>query len=482
MSHPLRLVGHPLVDVGAATVAAYLDKRMVEEVTSEDLEQVAAYLEAQYQRKYLTGYLVCVFPNSAYVNPTAGAEKKQAFLDSHLYSFREPPQTDAERCGICMRPAASRGFRQHVPMLTGEGALNFFPNARPGLPLCPGCMISIAALPLGALRCAGRALLVHADDPALTYYFARTHLERNRRLLHLQDLADDAKFPDAKQTKTRLVEELTSWAAEESRQQSRAARGKRPPSSVSAYHLTNSGQGPDLDIYHLPAPLLGFLVDAEAEPYRAAWHRITGSAWRLNEKGDDTATYRNYLYEDLFALPQEWKRFVCTYFLRRAYRLAGKDDPRGGYDTKQELDLVNWPLTALFLEEIVGMEKQRVDAIRNFGDRLATYIAERNPGFWNDFNLAKSYRGLRARLIRANREEEKADRPLLIGFDDFITIFEFGEETPRADWNLARDLVLIRVIEQLHQRRFFQQHREALDISTAAEEDSGEELLPASVA
>ena len=121
------------------------------------------------------------------------------------------------------------------------------------------------------------------------------------------------------------------------------------------------------------------------------------------------------------------------------------------------------------------MEKSRVEAIREFGDRVAAHI-ERNRSFWDDFNRSKSYHGLCARLIRANREEQKNNRPPLIGFDDFITIFEYGEDQPRSDWWLARDLVLIRVIEQLHQRgEFFQQYPEALDVESAAEREGSDE-------
>ena len=54
-------------------------------------------------------------------------------------------------------------------------------------------------------------------------------------------------------------------------------------------------------------------------------------------------------------------------------------------------------------------------------------------------------------LIKASNAEVRSGRSPLIGFDEFITIFEEGEELPRIDWRLARDLVLIRMIERLHQ-------------------------------
>jgi CRISPR-associated protein Cst1 len=177
-------------------------------------------------------------------------------------------------------------------------------------------------------------------------------------------------------------------------------------------------------------------------------------------------------------LPEGWDAFVRRYFLRRTYRAAPKDNPRGACALGRDLDLIHWPLTELFLKEIVAMQEHRVKAIREFGDRLADYIAERDAGFWRDFHLARTYGGLRVRLINASQAEQKAERPPLIGFDDFVTIFEYGEDLARPDWRLARDLVLIRVIERLYERRWFAEHPEALDVETP-DDDRSEALVPA---
>lgn len=473
----LKYIGHPLVDVGAATIAAFAGKAHPGEVTSEDLDSAADYMERHYPSPYLRGYLTCVFPNSAYVNPVSGPEKKQAFLKTHLRGYSEAESHEAGHCGLCGEPAFARGYRQHVPMLTGEGVLNFFPNGRAGLPLCSACMISIAAVPLGSLRCEGRCLLLHADANELTYRVADQHLRHNLQLLQLAGLSEADKMPDAKHPRTRLVESLRRWAQEEARQERRRERGMAVPVSLSAYHFSNSGQGPDLAIYHLPAPVLSFLVAVEAPQYRETWSNVVRAAWRLDEKDEDTATHRNYLYEDLLRLPEGWPRFVRVYLLRyprfRSMRTEA-GDPRPGYSPGQNLDLISWNLTALFLKEIASMQDYRVNAIRELGDRLADYIAERDPSFWDALHLSRTYSGLRVRLIRACQAEQKAGRAPLISFDDFITIFEEGEDLARPDWSLARDLVLIRVIERLYQRKWFAEHPEALEVEPVETDDRRE--------
>jgi hypothetical protein len=47
--------------------------------------------------------------------------------------------------------------------------------------------------------------------------------------------------------------------------------------------------------------------------------------------------------------------------------------------------------------------------------------------------------------------------------DEFLEIFEEGEELPRVDWRLAWDLVLIRIIEKLYEAKWFEKNREVLE-------------------
>lgn len=475
----LRYTGHPFVDVGVATITTFAGKQRPEEVTSQDLENVAEYVKEKYSNDDgMTSYLSVVFTNNAvYTQPAFRSRRKQVvceFVDQLLSEVEELMSVAAveerERCIACAGSVYRRSFRQDVPLLTGVGVLNFFPNGEPGLPLCPFCLLSIATLPLGALKCSGRALIIHADDDAVTLEFAREHLEQNRRLLQLAGQGD-AKYPDAKQVRTRLVEKLCAWA----RRQRDEMREDRPL-SLTAYHFSNSGQGPDIDIYHLPSPLVDFLRTAEGAQYATTWRAIVRRAWwrthdpddpeQRNEKGEPQAS-RNVLYEDLFRLPDDAPTFIRRYFLRQAYRAAPKDDPRGQYRVTAERDLVSWPLTDLFLRKVVNMDKPRIEAIRALGDRLADFIVNQNDRrFWRSFYTTDRYQLLRNTLIKASEREIRAGRPPLIGFDDFITIFEEGEELLRSDWSLARDLVLIRLIEQLHERQWFAKNPDALPEDT----------------
>jgi CRISPR-associated protein Cst1 len=150
-----------------------------------------------------------------------------------------------------------------------------------------------------------------------------------------------------------------------------------------------------------------------------------------------------------------------------------KQDPTLTYDTRREANLISWRLTELFLRKVMLMEDSRVQSIRELGDALAQYILDRNDrGVFNAFGMARNYGELRAVLIRASAAEVRAGRKPLITLDQFLAVFEQSEGVPFADWRLGRDLVLIRLLEQLYQKGWLQAHAEELPETAPEEENS----------
>jgi CRISPR-associated protein Cst1 len=118
------------------------------------------------------------------------------------------------------------------------------------------------------------------------------------------------------------------------------------------------------------------------------------------------------------------------------------------------------------------MERSRVEAIRTLGDRIAGHIVDENDRrFFQGLYRANQYRVLRNLLIKASNARLRKGQPPLIGFDEFLLVFEEGEESARVDWALARDLVLIRVIEELHRQEWFGKQPDVLEALGAEEEE-----------
>jgi CRISPR-associated protein Cst1 len=501
-----RYTGHPIVDVGVATICAFCEKPDPAGLTREALVRVAEFLEREYFSGKLKAFLSVVFPNSlpfqAEITPRHREDFVKRFRAEVLRAFEGAADQNAAglRCSFCGDPAARIVYRQHVPMITGEGVLNFFPAGLGGMPICGGCLLAVQTFPLGARRCHGRALAVHCpDDHSFTYAFAQRFLSDNRSLLVLAQKTGE-KYEDAKAPRTLVVDALLEIARR------RGAFASTAPTlpSVTVYHLTNSGQGPDIDIFELPSEVVSFVAAACRAGTADTWNSMVARAWenpaaprRAGAKRDSrnqqetqepppaprAGKNRNFLYEALFALRDKPADFIRTYFLRRAWRSArqSKNDPRAQYSAARELELVSWPLTHLFLKEVLGMDRARIEAIRTLADRVAEHIQSRSDGrLFQRLYMARRYDGLRALLLRASRERVASGEPPLIGFDEFVLIFEQGEEVPFIDWRLARDLVLIRLIEQL--RDFFRKEPAPLEAVIEPEdtEESGDQPATAS--
>ncbi len=479
----LRYTGHPLYDIGVATIVAFAGKSDPAQVTEDDLVAVADYITREYTRNPLKSFLTVAFPNSGFTQPAfeKTPERRLEYAQRVLRNYGADAPTLAERCVFTGEPAVAvafgekdslppgRAFRQHIPLVTGEEIINFHPYGDAGIPVSGKALLAIQAFPLGCAKVAGRLLAVHSDNEDLTLHFAASFLTQNRRLIQLAQQAGSSKLEEARYShRTLLVDTLLQ--AERMQQE---AREDDRPFSLTAYHLTNSGQGVDLDIYYLPLQVTGFLREMLQAEHRDAWSVIVQRAWEVappKKKGGQTMDFqprRNFLYEDLFGLPGNAHNFLRTYFLRVALRYAqtAKGDPRGGYSPGSEASLVSWKITARFLRRIMNMDKDRIEAIRNLGDRLADYVSRENDRrFFRDFFTERRYDYFRTALIKANIAHVRRGNPPLITFDPYIAVFEEGNEVARPDWHLARDLVLIRMIEQLYQQGWLGVNPDAIPV------------------
>ena len=477
----LSYTGHPLVDVGIATITSLVGKRSPQQLTAEDLWKTGKLLERVYFDEQWRGVMFSIFPNSAYTQPKISEAKKRAYIETFIYGFQASHESD-ERCTFCRKPALARSYRQHIPLLTGKGAINFFPRGRSGLPACGACLLAIQAFLLGSVKCAGRALLVHSHENELTFEFAQRSLRENRRFISLNSPPPNLNHP-----RTYLVTRLL-----EIEKDRHSMNERERPYSLTAYHLTNYGTNPDIALFHFPFQLISFLRQARCGPHARVWMQIEDRAWELTTRKnaqpepdhrresepavaasarERLGQARNYLYEDLLDLPQNGAQFIRTYLLRRTHRSSFEGDPRRFYDFQRELHLISWKITTIFLKEVMNLDPHRIETIKRVADRIANHIsAENNRRLFRRLSLSRGASQLRRELVTEDRRLAQRGMEPLFTMDDFIELFELGEDGRRPDWELATDLVLIRVIEQLHQRDWFSANPDEIDEEEAAHE------------
>ena len=491
----LYYTGHPLFDVGLAAITAFSYKDDPADLTVDDLDKVADYIETYYTEQPLTSFLTVSLMNSDFTQPAFkdDYERRRRYASLVARSFGPDAPKSDELCVFTGQPAMGlplslkegkdalppgRAYRQHIPLITGEGIINFSPWGDPGLPVSGEALLCLQFFPMGCRKCAGRLLAIHSDNPEIILAAARKALDENTRAISLAKAQGETKLPDAPSTvQTLLVDTLLALDHQQYR-----TRKAFQPFSITAYHLTNSGQSSPLDekssplkIYHLPLNIVRFLLMFNHPDYRDGWKELIRRGWEIpkpskatkeGEESNTTTTNerrRNYLYEDIFRLPENARSFVRMYLLRIPKRNTTQVDPRSSYNPRKEMNLVSWQLTDLFLREVMHMEKERIEEIRKLGETLASYVKEQDDkGFFHNFYRVRRPSDFRTLLIRANYKYVKAGHAPLITFYPYLAVFEEGEEVPRADWSLARDLVLICMIEWLYKNNWFSEHADAL--------------------
>jgi hypothetical protein len=129
-----------------------------------------------------------------------------------------------------------------------------------------------------------------------------------------------------------------------------------------------------------------------------------------------------------------------------------------------------WALAELFLKEVMGMKAARIDTIKKFADKLADWIASKNDKKLYRSLMIERVSELRRGLRRIQQEGAKGG-DLLFGLDEYAAVWlhEDGDE-----W-LVRDLICIRVVETLCQKKFFDANPDAVVENLGTEEAKNEE-------
>ncbi|MBW2083814.1 MAG: hypothetical protein JRI39_12205 [Deltaproteobacteria bacterium] len=140
--------GHPLVDVGLATITAFADKARPEDLIEADYDAIADYMARNYVVNPLKSFLTVAFPNSGFTQPAfeKTPDRRKAYAERVLRCYKEgTPILSTERCVFTGLPAIGlalddknrlppgRAFRQHIPMVTGEDIINFHPYGDAGI-------------------------------------------------------------------------------------------------------------------------------------------------------------------------------------------------------------------------------------------------------------------------------------------------------------------------------------------------------------
>ncbi|MFN8577119.1 MAG: hypothetical protein U0354_09710 [Candidatus Sericytochromatia bacterium] len=419
----IKYVGHPFVDVGVSVMEILLEKTC-EEFTDEDIEKAKQELIKEYDNNTLKGYLSTIFPNSAWANFNIGKEKKEENINNLLYSKNELNK----KCFYCENKANRYSNRQDIPLLTGESVINVVSTGL-GLPVCTDCLTSIQFFPLGTIKVEGSALLWNTHDIDLSYILTRNHFDKLKLLI---DGAVDNKVESLKFPFTRIFEALEN-ALKIIKDNN---PNKYPITDCIAYHFTNYGTSPNYKEYIIPSSFLSFKkkLDTNNE-LNAIYKQIINNSWfSKNKKETEQKNKENRFYTDLGKFLQQ------DTFKEVNHRLL-----KHFIHTKKK-ELNSFSLVSLFLIEVTGMNKVRLEKIKDLADKIVKLNSEKH--IKELFRKKYSQRDFIDYLVRIQAKLKSSNLPVFSMDEICIALgISNSDDTTNNDFYLVRDLILIRLLE-----------------------------------
>ena len=427
-----KLMGNPFVDAGVCGICEWLGRNVQpEQITTTDLDQVINDVAPMMQTDAGWGNLHSIFPNSVLTNPAYSKRDRVALLKEECKDYLDTI-CELDQTGDCMgcgrRDTTTWLSKTDIP-LTGSGTLrNFFPNFAEGAGYCSACAVAIQLSPLAFMATGGKFLTLHSNSWRALRNWARVCVESVRRQQLQQEIAGchNPGYANPRNGLFYMTREMAQF--QEMRTDEDIA--------IQVYCFTNYNQGPELEVFYMPAPVFKFLRFVYQSGFKNAWQKIVRSGYLVNwdkvKSEEDYKNRTNRVYENLLQ-----DRSILGFFLNKRIR-----KPRG-----------NWKLLSLYLKEVRTMEQTQLDKIKQVGDLIAKCIQKSG----RDRRLvqlerAKSYGECRniLRYVIRDRIQQGAPEPLF-SIDDYMEyLFPASDNFAATPWRETRDLILFRIYETLH--------------------------------
>jgi CRISPR-associated protein Cst1 len=420
--------GNPFVDMGQEMMAALARVGSPEDLTLQEVEPLLPKLTKLYLNPDWKKTLHTIFPNSKLTNPSVKKPEEEylKLLNSWIEQAGSGENLGVP-CAISGRRAQTYVSRVQLPMSDFESG-NFQSANDAGVPVSAPVALALQFVPLGLVKIGKMLALPHFSNEDVQFKWAEDSIKHvlQSEALGTGSVRDTGTFR-AVNAFFKLVEGLV-----------RDLPPGSPNSSVTLYLFNNFTQvdyKAASELYYMPARVFSFIQTAMLPQVRQGWQRIVRRGYRyVKDDVDDEGElqkYSNLVYNRLLA-----NESISGFFLNRKARCPVV---RG---------LEGWTLFSAYLKEVRGMNQQRLDSLRDLGDRIATLVRDRRKRLMA-LERARSRGELTDVLYRLTKDAAAAghDKPL-ITFDQLVSdVFPVGAEY--SDWREVKNLLLFRIYEQL---------------------------------
>lgn len=425
----VNLTGNPFVDSGMWALSRLAEKNSPENLTIPDLKKAKREIMSLYFKEGWKKTLYSVFTtNCKILNPSPHVDNEKEYRIYLEDLIDKISKSKIKKEGSCIgcgrRDFEDRITNTNIP-LTGSGShLNYFSYLAQGADYCPACTFSIQFSPL-VMYSAYNILLLHSQSEKIMKYASKKPLRsiREQKLTNNYTGCYDTNIKNPINSLFSIIVDILNYREEN-------WYDEKP--AIQFYHFTNYGQSPGLEIFHIPDQVFKFLALVKKHQDWDKWFEVVRHGY-INVNMDNVEIENKYknkinlVYKNLLG-----GKSIVGYFL----------------DLKNERIYGTWKVLELYLSEVRNMEKERIETIKEVGDKIAQYIKDSNDlKRLNKIERVDTYRGFRNQLRILIKNRINSDyEDNLFSFDEYIKYLVPDYKL----WRETQDLLLFRIYEQTY--------------------------------
>ncbi len=430
----LEWTGHPFVDAGLTAILLLANKTDPSDLTEKDVESAIDFVSKLYARDEWNSKIIhgMIFPNNGVLmaNPSMKKRRTPENIAKNLKELFSEIKNSSEGliCVICGKRSAyakKEVYRAVFPLLGSGDVTNYFHSGNPkGADICAHCLFLAQFMPTACYRLP-RILLIHAYPYDIMIELNKGAIQDVKKTW----LASNAEnFERPENYLFRRIKEITRKVGTQ-KYWERA--------SINLYYFICNNQTQVLDIIHVPTSAMVFAAYAELVD-SSGWNKILMAGWRNKDAKFEELekNYRNEVYLRLLS-----EESILEYF----------------YDRQNRSVNAKWDLLAFYCVEVLGMDEKSLEFIKNIGDRIVETLHKLPENKLRDRvrELERAERRYQFEMFFIRLEKDRLELGLkepLLSYEEFASILTAYGEDMNVSWRTAKNLLLFRIYEKLHEK------------------------------
>ncbi|MEM2074219.1 MAG: hypothetical protein QXO33_06690, partial [Nitrososphaeria archaeon] len=385
----------------------------------------------------------------------------------------EPVPPDGELCAFYENEVADIYVaRDRYPLLPERDNLNLTPNGEGYLAVSKWALGCVLASIFVAPKIDKGLLYISTYDREMLLEIHKILYEKYiLKQISIHKSGGDVNSFKVRHVPSRIYEIVNEVVAEKEE--------NRLLYPITCYYISNEGRSPFAYIYRFPSNLVVFIKRVNTAKYKNEWQNFINSFYVYGSKSKNNGLseyetvnmaydymLKSKYYDTMKFVNGFIRRFFLKYNLNKTKNYTNVDGGAGNINHGSIWELSKLFIRTLFLGKyIVDMEEQ-IKVIERLAPKLADAVEKdvhknlykKILGYGGvDIDNYKQFTNF---LIKLSKDYAEVTGEYLFSMDDFIVLFTKSTKKYKMGWLTVRNLLIMKLIEELVKRGYFKHHKE----------------------